>query len=145
MNLGAVLIVGTVGLVLAACGGQEGPPRHPSAELTARATAKLELIDLVVFDRARADRVRDLYLRIADVGRDFDLARARAILNARAAAQQRASAAAQVDPAGSVALEGMLAPPLEEGRAFADRYTALMLELRGVLSEDEFEQLSRVR
>ena len=145
MKLGAVLVAGAACLVLAGCGGQEGPPRHPSAELTARATAKLELIDLVVFDRARADRVRDLYLRIADVGRDFDLARARAILSARVAAEQRATAAAQLAPAGSAALEGMLAPPLEEGRAFADRYTALMLELRAVLSEDEFEKLSRVR
>src|SRR3954469_25846406 len=98
MRLGAVPIAGAACLVLAGCGGPEGPPRHPSAELTARATAKLRVIDLAVFDRARADRVRDLCLRIADVGRDFDLARARAILKARVAAEQRATAAAQVDP-----------------------------------------------
>ena len=71
--------------------------------------------------------------------------RARAILNARTAAEQRVTATAQVDPAGSAVLEGMLAPPLEEGKAFANRYSALMLELRGLLSEDEFEKLSRVR
>jgi hypothetical protein len=113
--------------------------------MNARATAKLDVIELVVSDPARAERLREVYLRLAALGLQFDLARARSILEVRATLEKRSTEAAQSSPAGSGELERMLAPPLEEGKALFERYTALMLEARSLLTEDEFEKLNGVR
>jgi hypothetical protein len=113
--------------------------------MSARATAKIGVIDLVVSDPSRAERLRQVYLRIAALGREFDVARARSLLRARAIAEQRSTPAGQAEPADPDALERLLAPPLAQGRAMFDRYVALTLEARSLLTADEFEQLNRVR
>ncbi|HKO90830.1 MAG TPA: hypothetical protein VJU61_06755 [Polyangiaceae bacterium] len=113
--------------------------------MTARSTAKLELIDLVVSERTRAERVRAVYLELAALGRDFDLARARAMLRSRDEWQRRTTVEAQAAPVSPEALELFLAPPLADSTAAYDRYTTLMLEVRSLLREDEFEKLNRVR
>ncbi|HKP62510.1 MAG TPA: hypothetical protein VJV78_37505 [Polyangiales bacterium] len=130
---------------LVACGGQSGPPRHPVGEMSARATAKIELIDLVVPDPQRAERVRDVYVRIAALGDEFDQARARSILQVRSIAEERSTPEAQAEPVDVSALERMLAPPLVQSRAMFDRYAALMQQARSLLTADEFETLNRVR
>ena len=132
-------------LAIAGCGGPEGPPRHPVQEMTARATAKLDLVDLVVSDSERAQRVRQVYLQLVDLGREFDLLRARALTRARADWQQRATPDAQTAPADGKTLELVLAPPLEQSKAVFERYTALMLEARSLLTQQEFEKLNKVR
>ncbi len=113
--------------------------------MTARSTAKLELIDLVVSDPERAERVRAIYVELAVLGRDFDVARARSILRSRDEWQRRTTAEGQAAPASAEALELLLAPPVAEGKAAYERYTTLMLEARSLLSQDEFEALDRVR
>jgi hypothetical protein len=114
--------------------------------MTARATAKLDVIELVVSDPVRAERVRQVYVRIAALGHEFDLARARSILEAQSALEKRSTEAAQAaDPASPAELERMLAPPLEQGKALFERYAELMLEARTLLTEDEFEKLNGVR
>lgn len=138
-------LLGIACVALAACGGPQGPPRHPVGAMTARSTAKLGLVDLVVGDRARAERVRAVYEELAALGRDFDLARARSILRSRDEWQRRAAAAGPSSEASAEALELLLAPPVAEGQAAYERYTTLMLEARSLLSEDEFEALNRVR
>jgi len=130
---------------LAACGGQKGPPRHPVGEMSARATAKLDVIDLIVSDPARAERVRHVYVQLAALGKEFDLARARSMVAARSALEKRSSEAAQSNPASPADLELMLAPPLVEGKLMFERYTALMLEARSLLTEEEFDKLNAVR
>ena len=50
-----------------ACGGQQGPARHPVAEMAARSSAKLEVIPLVVSDPERAERVRAVFAELAAV------------------------------------------------------------------------------
>jgi hypothetical protein len=132
-------------VVLAGCGGQKGPPRHPVGEMTARSTARLELIDLVVSDPTRAERVRAVYLELAVLGRDFDRLRARSMLRSRDEWARRATPEGQATPASADALELFLAPPIAEGKAAYARYTTLMLEARSLLREDEFETLNRVR
>lgn len=128
--------------LLFGCAGQNGPPRHPVAEMSARATAKIGVIDLVVQDPARAERLRQLYLRVAALAQEFDVARARALLRARSIAEARAT---QAEPSGHDALEHLLAPPLAQSRAVFERYSALMVEARSLLTENEFERLNRVR
>ena len=132
-------------VLLLACGGQQGPPRHPVAEMSARATAKLGVIDLVVSDPLRAERVREVYLRIATVAREFDQARARSLLQARSIAEQRTTPEAQAEAADTAALEHLLAPPLAQGKTMYERYTALMRQARSLLTADEFDTLNRVR
>jgi hypothetical protein len=128
---------------LLGCGGHTGPPRHPVAQMSARATGRIGVIDLVVSDPARADRLREVYLQIAEVALEYDLARARAILQARSIARARSTQAAATSDAA--VLEHLLAPPLELAKAIFDRYTALTLEAHRLLTEDEFETLNRVR
>jgi hypothetical protein len=128
--------------LLFGCGGQSGPPRHPVAEMSARATAKIGLIDLVVADEGRAQRLRQIYLRSAALAHEFDLARARSMLQARSLAEQRS---AQTEPGDPAVLERLLAPPLAQSRSIFDRYTALMLEARSLLTQSEFDKLNRVR
>jgi hypothetical protein len=110
--------------------------------MSARATAKIGLIDLIVADPVRAQRLGQVYLRIAALAREFDLARALSMLQARSLAQQRAARAEPGDPA---LLEPLLAPPLAQSRPMFDRYSALMLEVRSLLTESEFDKLNRVR
>jgi hypothetical protein len=131
---------------LLGCGGHEGPPRHPVAQMSARATSRIGVIDLIVSDPARADRLRQVYLEIATLALEYDLARARSILHARSMAAERSKQ--QQAPAATsdaAVLEHLLAPPLEQGKAMFERYTALTLEARSLLTEDEFETLNRVR
>ena len=146
MTSRAALLLGIgAWLLLAGCGGQKGPPRHPVGEMTARSTAKLELVDLVVSDPLRAERLRAVYLELAALGRDFDLARARSVVRCRDEWQRRTTAEGQATPVSAEALELFLAPPLAESKAAYERYTALMLEARSLLDEAEFEKLDRVR
>lgn len=141
LGVGALAWLGVFPLAFG-CGGPSGPPRHPVAEMSARATAKIGLIDLVVEDAARAQRLRQLYLNVVALGQEFDVERARALLRARALAGEHAG---QTEPSGPDALEQLLAPPLAQSRAAFERYAELMLEARSLLTEAEFERLNRVR
>lgn len=127
------------------CGGHNGPPFHPVAQMSARASARLNVIDLVVSDPARADRLHQVYLEITALALEYDLARARSILQARSIAKQRSTLAAQAVAPDADVLEHLLAPPFDQGKAVFDRYVALTLEARSLLTEDEFETLNRVR
>jgi hypothetical protein len=131
-------------LVLLGCGSSNAPPRHPVQDMTARATAKLDLVDLVVTDAARARRVRELYVELAALGRQFDEMRASSLIKAGADWQRRT----QLTPDAAAkpeTLELVLAPPLEDSKSIFERYAALMLEVRGQLTREEFEKLDKVR
>ncbi|MEI9937199.1 MAG: hypothetical protein WDO69_08225 [Pseudomonadota bacterium] len=136
----ALVGVGAV-LTVVACGG---PPPRLSVELTARATAKAGVVDLVVSDPARAERLRAIYSEVTTLSRELDRERIDARAQCRAASAQRLPAPAQSDPVGSGALECLIAPPLGS-RTALDRYTALMLEARTLLTQDEFQKLARMR
>ena len=130
---------------VAACGAKETPPRHPVSEIRARLEAKLDLIELVVHDPARAARLREIYVEAWQLGYDFDLARARSLQEAQAVAGERTSAEAQEQPLPEGTLERTMVPDIEVGRASFARYTALMLEARTLLSDDEFRKLEATR
>jgi hypothetical protein len=113
--------------------------------MRARAMAKFDVIDLVVRDRTRADRARELYEQLAALGLQFDLARAQSLLDARAAWKKR-SLGVSAEPTGeSSELESVLAPPLEQAKALFARYATLMLEVRAVLTRAEYEKLNGLR
>lgn len=130
---------------VAACGAKETPPRHPVGEMRARLEAKLDLIELVVKDPVRAVRVREIYVEAWQLGYDFDLARASSLQQAYAVASERTTLEEQQQPLPEGALEGLMVPDLELGRATFARYTALMLEARTLLSDEEFRKLDAAR
>jgi len=130
---------------VAACGAKESPPRHPVGEIRARLEAKLDLVDLVVKDPDRAARLREIYVEAWQLGYDFDLERARSLQQAQAVAGERTTLDAQQEPLPEGALEGLMVPDLELGRATFARYTALMLEARTLLSDEEFKKLDATR
>ena len=134
-----------IATALAAAACSHRPPPRLSVELTARATAKLDVVELVVSDRVRAARLRAIYLDVAKLGRELDLARAKASFEHCAFRAPPTPAGAGTDPIGSGALECALAPPLAGSQASLDRYVALMLEARALLTQDEFEKLERMR
>jgi len=125
-------------LSVAACSSKETPPHHPVGEMRARLEAKLDLVELVGHDPARAARLREIYVEAWQLGYDFDLARARSLQEAQAVVGERA-AQEQALPEGT--LERILLPDPGIGRASFARYAALMLEARGLLREDEFRKL----
>jgi len=131
-----------IGAALSAAGCSRPPPR-PVVAITARATAKVELIDLVVSEPERAARLRGIYLEVVELRREVARARGGAARAPRLAGQGGAPVAGE--HVGPEALERLLTPPFGEDRAALDRYARLMLEARRLLTEREFEQLNRLR
>jgi hypothetical protein len=128
-----------------ACSSKATTPRHPVGEIRARAEAKLDLVELVVHDPTRATRLREIYLQAWQLGYEFDVARARTLQEAQAVAAERTSTDAQRRELPDGALEALLVPDPELGRETFARYTALMLEARALLSDEEFRKLDAAR
>ena len=126
---------------VAACSAR--PPPRLSVELTARATAKVGVVSLVVADRARAERLRAIYLEVIALGRELDRARLTARAQCSADLGRHTAAPALSDPIASGALGCSIAPPVTD-RAALDRYARLMIEARALLTQREFEKLARM-
>jgi hypothetical protein len=124
------LVLSGLGLAAAGCGG--GIAHHPVGELAARSEARVDLVELAIADPSRAARVKALYLRVAQLRDEFDRERAAAWREAVLApgGADFSEAARHVNQAGA----GLLR-----------RYAALMGEVRGLVSEAEFERLDALR
>lgn len=129
-------------LGLAACSSR--PPPRLAVELTARATAKAGVVSLVVADRRRAERLREIYLEVVNLSRELDRARVTARAQCSTDLERQSAARTASDPIASGVLGCSIAPPLTD-RAALERYTRLMLESRTLLTQREFEKLARVR
>jgi len=137
-----VLVALGVLLGITACSSR--PPPRLAVELTARATAKAGVVSLVVSDRARAKRLRAIYLEVVSLSRELDRARVTARAQCANALEPRTPTASPADPIASGALGCSIAPPLTD-RAALDRYARLMLEARTLLTQREFDKLARMR
>ena len=142
MLLWRALVGVSLGFGAVAC---SHPPPRLSVDLTARATAKAGVVSLVVSDPTRAERVHAIYVEVVTLSHELDRARLAARTQCRADPERRAKGAAASDPVGSGAFECLLAPPTGETLALVDRYALLMLEVRALLTQREFEKLARMR
>lgn len=120
--------------VIVGCRSASPPARHPVADLTTAATARADVVELVIPDWQRAQRVRKVYLELAALGYQLDRERAQVAQRHAAVGQIRASE-----------LEGLLLPPLAESEPTYQRYVDLMLELHTLVSAHELERLNKVR
>ena len=127
---GVVLAWGATG-----CGGKEPPPQLPTTGAHDRAASRIELVDLVVGDRARAARVRAIYVEI-----------------------ERLMLATKAAEANELRTLGLGPCPREPERTRAifrrfreaeqralHRYVALQAELRKETSEAEFARLDAIK
>ena len=132
------------GVLLGANACSSRPPPRLAVELTARATAKAGVVSLVVADRARAERLRAIYLEVVSLSRELDRARVTARAQCESSLEHPTAMPAPSDPIASGALGCSIAPPLTD-RAALDRYARLMLEARTLLTQREFNKLARMR
>jgi hypothetical protein len=128
----SLLSFACLSLVLLGCGGGATIQHHPVGEIGARAEARVELVALVVKDRARAARVRELYLRVAELERRFVKTRNAAWL-----------AGVQSGPSPDLAV---VAKHVEKAATEAyHEYARLMLAVRAEVTEREFARLNAIR
>ncbi len=92
------------------------------------------MVELIIPDWQRAQRVRHVYLELAALGYQLDQERARVAQGRIVTGQINATE-----------LEGLLLPPLEESERAYQRYVNLMLELHALVSARELERLNKVR
>jgi hypothetical protein len=129
--------VGVVLVTLAAlvgCRKASPPARHPVADLTTAATARADVVELIIPDWQRAQRVRRVYLELAALGYQLDQERAHLAQSRVATGQIKAGE-----------LEALLLPPVTESEPTYQRYVDLMLELHTLVSAHELERLNEVR
>jgi len=112
----------------------ELPPRLPSTAIHDRTASRVDLVDFVISDRARAEKVRALYLEIEQLMLEAQAVEAReqAKLGSgsfRAETEARASLRASRD-AEFDALE---------------RYVAVQMEIRRLTTPKEFARLDAIK
>jgi hypothetical protein len=127
-------------LVLACLFGSAGcgpdlPPSLPSTDAHLRAASRIELVDLVIADRLRAQKVRRLYEAIE--ASMVEVKRTTATEIARLAIEKPTRTDAQTRAAVAKVRDADLA-------AFR-RYAKLQLELRRSMSAEEFARLDAIR
>jgi len=128
-----LLTLGFAALVLG-CGGEKPPAQLPSTAARDRVATRVELVNLVISDPARAEKVRSLYIAMDSLLLDTKRAQARqlALLGS-----ERPSSEAETR-AGLAAVSKAEASGLE-------RYMQLQLELRRFTTADEFARLDAIR
>jgi hypothetical protein len=115
--------------------GTDLPPSLPSTDAHVRNASRVELVDLVISDRARAEKVRRLYMEIEQLMVDVKRTTAGEIVRlgsdnpTRSDAETRAVVAKVRDA---------------ESAAFR-RYVGLQMELRRSMSRDEFAKLDAIK
>jgi predicted component of type VI protein secretion system len=118
------------------CGGDELPPSLPRTTVYNRFAPRAELVDLAISNRAKAAKVRALYLEMETV---FDQ------LAASAARELQPMARPDQGPLTNEQIKGFFAHIRDEEAKAWKRYVAIQMELRSLLSRSEFARLDKVR
>jgi pyruvate-formate lyase-activating enzyme len=115
--------------------GADLPPSLPSTEALARSASRVELVDLVISDRARAEKVRRLYVEIEELMLEVKRTTAGELvkLGVENPTRTDAETRAAVDKVRDA-----------EVAAFR-RYVGLQMELRRSMNAKEFAKLDRIK
>lgn len=121
--------------VFGAPGCADLPPSLPSTDAHLRFGSRVELVDLVISDRDRAKRVRDLYAEIEQLMVDVKRTTAGEILklgveNPTRSDEETRAVVAKVRTADIAAFR---------------RYTKLQMELRRSMTAEEFAKLDAIK
>ncbi len=133
-RLGALLaLAGCVAIT--ACGGKEPPPQLPTSGAQDRAASRIELVDLVIADPARAERVRALYVDIERL----------MLTTKQAQAKELRAFGAPAAPRSAEETRAMLRRFRETEQGALEKYVALQLELRRSTTPEEFARLDAIK
>lgn len=128
--------LGSFGVVAVgvACGGTKLPPQLATTAAQQRAASRVELVDLVIGERARAEKVRDLYLEIESLMLETKQAQARELI-------------ALGGPCPRSDAETRLAFRRfrEAEKNALKKYAGLQLELRRATTPEEFAKLDAIK
>jgi len=127
------------GVVLAyattACGGKEPPPQLPTTGAHDRAASRVELVDLVISDSARAARVRAVYVEIEQL----------MLTTKRAEATELRTLASGHCPREPEETRAIFRRFREAEERALRRYVTLQAELRRETTAEEFARLDAIK
>jgi len=123
-----------VAAVSVACGGTELPSQLATTAAQDRAASRVELVDLVIGDRTRAEKVRALYVEIEQLMRDTKRAEAKELV-ALGGPCPRSDAETRAAFRRFRAAE----------KSALTKYAGLQLELRQATTREEFAKLDAIK
>jgi hypothetical protein len=129
-----LLAVTLGGVALTAC-SPDLPPALPSTAAYARFASRIELVDLVITDRSRAEKVRQLYADIETAMLECK----------RTNAGELAKLGARGGPHDDRLTRATIAKVRDAELAAFRRYVGLQLELRKSMSAEEFAELDAIK
>ncbi|HEX6764354.1 MAG TPA: hypothetical protein VF103_02725 [Polyangiaceae bacterium] len=115
--------------------GPDLPPSLPSTDAHLRSAARIELVDLVISDRARAEKVRELYMEIEELMVATKLTTSGEIAKLGAENPTRTDAETRA----------IVAKVRDADVAAFRRYVRLQMELRRAMTADEFAKLDAIK
>ena len=120
---------------ITSCGGKEPPPQLPTSGAQDRAASRIELVDLVIADPARAARVRALYVDIEQL----------MLTTKRAQSKELRAFGGAAEPRSAEETRAMLRRFREAEQGALEKYVALQLELRRSTTAEEFARLDAIK
>lgn len=125
-------------MVASACGGSStAPARHPIGETYERNAARIDRIELIVDDPTRAARVRQCYVEIEALLRNF---RGELVALKQNLVRQKWD-----DSVSDEQIRQLFAKHRQRRGELARRYVELQLEIRKNTTADEFRKIDRLR
>jgi hypothetical protein len=115
--------------------GPDLPPSLPSTDAHLRSAARVELVDLVISDRARAAKVRDLYVEIEEL----------MVAVKRTTAGEIVKLGVENPTRSDADTRAAVAKVRDADRAAFRRYVKLQMELRRTMTADEFAKLDAIK
>lgn len=128
-----LVVVLASGLGVLACA--DLPPSLPSTDAHLRSASRVELVDLVIADRVRAQKVRALYAQIETLMFDVKLTTSREITKLGADNPTQSDAETRA----------VVAKVRQAEIAAFQRYVKLQMELRRSMTADEFAKLDAIK
>jgi hypothetical protein len=120
-------------IALHACGGEKPPAQLPSTDARDRVATRVELVDLVVSDPARAAKVRSLYIAMDAL-----------LLETKREQARQLAQLGQEPPSTDEQTRARLAAVRNAESNALERYTGLQLELRRFVTAHEFARLDAI-
>lgn len=130
--------LGLTAIALGACGGEK-PVSHPVTAIQSRMRPRIALVEFIVKDDTRRQRVTELYLELEQL--TFEWQRARLQMRS-----QIIGADGNHDgPRDETALDGLFERERVENAAYFERYTELQMALRENTTAAEFAKLDGIK
>jgi hypothetical protein len=128
------LLAASIACASIACGGDKPPARLPTTAARDRMAARVELVNLVISDAPRAEKVRSLYLAMDSL-----------LIEAKRAQARQLLLLGGERPASDEELRARLTAVRQVEAKALESYIELQLELRRFTTADEFARLDAIR